>query len=129
MGRKRQTELFLPRFGGKQAEIIELDPEERASIVIKIGEQQMLYVMWDQDEAGGNYFRIRMLGFKDGQPVTKQYTKSKTTTAFYGEVSVVGPGRSELWSSMGYEDPDVVDDEGNVTNKPREVFIIPKQDY
>jgi len=130
MNKKSQTELFAPRFKGKAAEIIDLSEKEHEAIALRISDEQALLVMWDVDESGARRFRIRMLGFdSNGRPIFKQFRQNEKATAFMGEIAIMGPGSSELWSSMGYEDPDDIDAEGNITNKPREIVIIPVQDY
>lgn len=119
----------IPRFHGVEADLFEIDPAEPAAVLIAIGDDKGLLVLWDVDDTGAGRFRIRMMGYEDGKPIRKQYVRGASTPAFFGEVAVVGPGSSEIFASMGYEDADVLDHEGNVTNKPREVCIIPKQDY
>jgi len=40
----------------------------------------------------------------------------------------VGANRTDLYTSFGYEDDDITDDDGYVTNKVKEIVIRPKQE-
>ncbi len=125
-GRRKSPQ---PRFRGRPVQTIDLPLEESTAIALRTGEGRMLMVMHDIDQFGSGFFRICLIGFDEsGKPIMKDFSNAGETMAFFGEVSIVGPGNSDLWASMGYEDDDIRDEEGNITNKPREVRIFPKRD-
>lgn len=118
-----------PTFKGKPSRVIDIDPEEIDSIAVRFGKDRLLMVIYDVDEHGSGFFRIRLLGFNEGGSLLiKEFRPNQPAPAFFGEISVSGPGDSELWASFGYEDLDLRDSEGNITNKPREIRIHPKRD-
>ena len=86
-------------------------------------------VAWDLDDAGNGFWRVMAVGFDEqGGMLLKEIQKDKTSVAFYGDISVVGAGRNDLFTSDGYEDDDIVDAEGNVVNKATEIHIYPSRE-
>ena len=111
---------------GKKAEVIEVDGETAWAFFTS--ETHFLLLSWEVDHNGYGHWRLKLGGIEDGKPVVKEFGPGKKVPAFYGEVKVNGVGTNELWSSYGFEDPDVKDAEGNVMNKPRDVRLYPKRE-
>jgi hypothetical protein len=114
-------------FAGRGAKVVDIDPETKELLILKHGQQQALAVAWDVDPSGYGFWRIQQVGVENGTLVTKELKKGDEGAAFYGEVSVVGAGGNDLFTSDGYEDLDVVDTEGNVLNKVKEIRVFPKR--
>lgn len=125
--RKYKNTIKTLKFGDKAATVIEIDPVNKELIILKHGTEQALAVAWDVDPSGYGFWRIQQVGFEFGDLVVKELRKGDIAAAFHGEVSVVGAGNNDLFTSNGYEDDDVVDVEGNVVNKVREVRVYPKR--
>jgi len=124
---KERTPIVI-NFGGENAQHVEFDPTKKQAFVLVGYPGQLLVVAWDIDQSGFGGWRIKAVGVKkSGELVQKEFEKGKPTAAFYGDVSVVGAAQTDLYTSFGYEDMDVTDDDGNIVNKPLEVRIRPVQ--
>lgn len=119
---------LVPTFKGKRAKIVTFDTKKPTAFIFQSSDRQFLALMWQSDKDGYGYWRIKQIGLseKDG-PITKQLTPDKEDTAFYGEVAVVGARETDLYRTDGYEDDDVKDEDGNITNKPVEIRIFPRR--
>ncbi len=117
---------LVPIFKGKKAKVIPFDTKEPAAFVFQSSDRQLLALMWQSDKDGYGFWCIKQIGLseKDG-PIKKQLTPEKEDTAFYGEASVVGARKTDLFHTDGYEDDDARDEDGNITNKPVEIRIFP----
>jgi len=120
---------LVPTFKGKKAKIIELkDPSKPEAFVIQTSDKQILALLWETEKDSYGYWRIKQLGISDKcGPILNQFSPEQEDTAFYGEVAVVGALKSELWRSDGYEDDNVIDEEGNIVNKPIEIRVYPRR--
>jgi hypothetical protein len=114
-------------FAGQVAKVMEVAPDSRELLILTHGTEQALAVAWDMDHHGYGFWRIQQIGMSNGELVTKELRKGEVGAAFHGEVSVVGAGNNDLYTSDGFEDDDVLDHEGNVLNKVREIRIYPKR--
>lgn len=126
--RKKRTAPVVFNFGANEPETIEFDPTEKQAFLFASGEEHMLVVAWDIDAAGHGAYRIKVVGVEDGEVVNKELEPSNASAAFFGEVSVVGAARTDLYTSYGYQDDDIKDADGLVINKVKEVVVRPKQD-
>lgn len=129
--KKKDTQrsiLDTLKFGDKSPIVIQVNPDEQRLFVLQNTPSQFLAIAWDLDTSGKGYWRIQPIGVKHEKIITKQYRPGETGPAFYGEISVVGAGRNDLYTSFGYEDPDNQDHEGNLKNKAREIIIRPKRE-
>lgn len=115
-------------FGGEEAEPIEFDPTKKQAFVLVGYPNQLLVVAWDIDQFGIGGWRIKAVGVDGNNLVMKEFEDGTPKAAFYGDVSVVGASQTDLYTSFGYEDPDVTDEDGNIVNKPIEVKIRPVQE-
>ncbi len=119
---------LVPTYKGKRAKVVSFDPKEASAFVFQSSEKQLLALMWQSDKDGYGFWRIKQIGLSDKEaPVTKQLETSRKYTAFYGEASVVGVRMTDLYRTDGYEDDDVKDEDGNITNKPVEIRIFPRR--
>jgi hypothetical protein len=114
-------------FGGTDANVISFDPLERQAFVLAGVPGHLLVVAWDIDKAGFGGWRIKAVGVEKDEIITKEFETGKRSAAFYGDVSVVGASHNDLFTSFGYEDQDVKDEDGNVVNKVKEIRIRPVQ--
>lgn len=114
-------------FAGQVAKVLEIAPDSRELMILTHGTDQALAVAWDIDPHGYGFWRIQQLGMSNGELVMKELRKGDVGAAFHGEVSVVGAGNNDLYTSDGFEDDDILDHEGNVLNKVREIRIYPKR--
>lgn len=126
-GSKKTEAKDVFTFAGKSAKTVDIAADEKELIIIKHDAAQALAIAWDVDPSGYGYWRIQQIGVEEGRLVTKELRKGEVGAAFYGEVSVVGAGNNDLYTSDGFEDADSVDPEGNVTNKVREIRIFPRR--
>lgn len=124
--RKHSTEASFT-FAGTAAKVLEVPAASRELILLKHGQEQALAIAWDMDNHGYGFWRIQQIGLDNGELITKELRRGESGAAFYGEVSVVGAGSNDLYTSDGFEDDDVVDPEGNVLNKVKEIRIYPKR--
>jgi hypothetical protein len=127
MAKPKRQHLDALSFAGQEAKVVDLPATSRDLILLKHGPDQALAVAWDLDNHGCGFWRIQQIGLVDSALVTKELRRGEVGAAFYGEVSVVGAGNNDLYTSDGFEDADVVDHEGNVINKIREIRIYPKR--
>ena len=115
-------------FGGQAAKVVVMSSASKDLVILRQpNSTQALAVAWDVDPSGYGCWRIQQIGVEKGKLVTKMLKKGEDGAAFYGEVSVVGAGNNDLYTSDGFEDADIVDGEGNVVNKVREVKIFPRR--
>jgi len=125
MPKKSKQDLKVS-FGKKLSKQIEYDPEVKISFLLQGDGEHVLAIAWDIDDAGSGFWRITAVGFdKNGNMLQKEIQKGKTSVAFFGDISVVGAGRNDLFTSDGYEDADIIDAEGNIINKATEINIYP----
>jgi len=110
-----------------EAKVLEMPSASRDLVLLKHGQDQALAIAWDMDNHGYGFWRIQQIGMVNGELVTKELRKGEVGAAFHGEVSVIGAGANDLYTSDGFEDADIVDSEGNVLNKIREIRIYPKR--
>ena len=127
MTKRKQPTVNALTFAGHAAKVLEVAPANRELILLKHDQDQALAIAWDMDNHGCGFWRIQQIGLLHGEPVMKELRRGELGAAFYGEVSIMGAGSNDLYSSDGYEDDDVVDQEGNVLNKIREIRIYPKR--
>lgn len=125
--RKQLVAVSSLTFAGMEAKVLEVQAASRDLLLLKQGQDQALAIAWDMDNHGYGFWRIQQIGLINGELITKELRKGDVGAAFYGEVSVVGAGSNDLYTSDGYEDDDVLDHEGNVLNKVREIRIYPKR--
>ncbi len=127
MPKKTKQELKV-NFASKRSKVMSYDAESKSSYIFHNGGDHALALAWDIDDAGHGFWRVLAIGFDSkGEMLLKDIQKDKTSVAFFGEISVVGAGKNDLFTSDGYEDDDVVDTEGNVVNKATEVHIYPSR--
>ena len=125
---QEKTPLVI-NFGGEEARSVAFDPTKKQAFVLEGYPGQLLVVAWDIDQSGFGGWRIKGVGVKkNGEMVQKEFEKGKPSTAFYGDISVVGAAQTDLYTSFGYEDMDMTDDDGNIVNKALEVRIRPVQE-
>lgn len=118
---------YLPKIDGRLAKLVRLDPEVPQSWIWYISPTQALVVTWTTDVTGRPCWEVKPIGLKtEGGLQTKQFTT--TSPAFYGEASVLGAGENSLWTSFGFEDPDQLDEDGVVKNKPRVIRLYPVEE-
>lgn len=127
MGKSKTPTVNTVMFAGHEAKVLEMPAASRDLVLLKHGQDQALAVAWDMDAHGYGFWRIQQIGLVHGELITKALRRGELGAAFYGEVSVVGAGANDLYTSDGFEDDDVVDHEGNVLNKIREIRIYPKR--
>jgi len=128
MPKKSKRDLNIS-FGGKRSKLIKYDAEDKSSYVFHGNEDHVLAVAWDLDDAGRGFWRVTVVGFdKKGEILLKEIQKNKVSVAFFGDISVVGAGRNDLYTSDGYADEDIVDAEGNIVNKVTEIHVYPSRD-
>jgi len=117
---------FQPKYRGKSVVPIEFDPNESCGWAFWTSPRRMLLLLWEVDEDGHGCWKLLQLAFNKKGLVTKVMRDGEAPSpAFVGEVIVKGSGENDLWASAGFEDADELDYEQNVTNKPREVLIVP----
>lgn len=125
--RFRAGPLYRPKFFDKPVKNIKFEPAEPAAWSFWFNATDCLMVTWTTDHNDYGVFDCYLLGVDDAGLMTKTYTARGEEAAFVGEVVVKGAAASDLWASFGYEDEDMVDAEGNVTNKPRSVQLRPRR--
>lgn len=118
---------FQPKFSGKKLSEVKFDPKKNQAWSFWINDTDVLVLAWQVDHNDYGHFRTYMMALDDQGVITKQFTAKQSAPAFAGEVVVKGPGQNDVWASFGFEDRDIQDSEGNVTNKPREVKIYPRR--
>jgi hypothetical protein len=118
---------FQPKFNGKKLNEVKFDRTIDQAWAFWVNDTTVLILMWAVDHNDYGHFRVFMLGMDDNGVITKQYSAGTRAPAFLGEVVAKGPGLNDVWSSFGFEDADIVDHEGNITNKPREIKIYPSR--
>ena len=125
----KEGKPFIPTFDKRQAKPIVLPDGEPQAFVLYTSNRQALVVAWTKDLTGRWHWSIRLVGMKPtGGLYRKLFEKDQAPlAAFHGEIEVVGPGLSSLFSSFGFEDVDELDEDGNIVNKPREIKIYPAQ--
>ncbi len=117
---------FRPKYKGRLVKEIDFDPDESQGWAFWTAPRVMLLLLWEVDTDDRGCWKLLQLAFNDAGLVTKVLRADEPPTpAFFGEVLVKGSGGNDLWASTGWEDSDAADYEGNVTNKPREVHILP----
>lgn len=118
-------------FGDSAPHTIEFDPSTRQVFVLAGEPGQMLVVAWDMDDAGQGFWRVKTLGIRNDEVITKEFEPGSTTAAFYGEATAVGAQQTELWHSFGYQDDDHKNEDGVITNKVKElrIYPVPPDDY
>jgi hypothetical protein len=118
---------LTPTYKDKKARHVKFNLEEPMAFAFHSGENHMLVLIWETTYDGYGYWRIKLAGIdvENEKILTKELTKGKEEYSFYGEVSIVGASKSELYRTFGYQDDDVKDAEGNIVNKPVEVKIFP----
>jgi len=114
------------KVGGKKAHIVKV--EKPSAWAFFTSDDQFLILSWEVDHNGYGHWRLQLGATEDGEVVTKKFSPDVELPAFHGEVKVNGVGANELWASYGAEDPDTLDAEGNVVNKPRDVRLYPKRE-
>lgn len=119
---------IIINFGGEEAQPIEFDPTKKQAFVLIGYPNQMLVVAWDIDQSGFGGWRIKAVGIDGETLVLKEFEEGKPTPAFFGDISVVGASNTDLYTSFGYEDQDISDEDGNIVNKPIEIKIRPVQE-
>jgi len=125
---KKSKHKLKVSFGKKASNKIDYDPEVKTSFLFQGDGTHVLAVAWDIDDTEHGFWRITVIGFDEkGKMLTKQIQKDKTSIAFFGDISIVGAGRNDLYTSDGYEDADVIDEEGNIVNKATEINIYPSR--
>ena len=127
MGKRKSSSNKALSFAGNDAKVVEVSPTDRELVLLRHGECQALAVAWDLDNHDHGFWRIQQIGLVNGELVTKELRRGEMGAAFYGEISVIGAGSNDLYTSDGFEDDDIVDHEGNVLNKVREIRIYPKR--
>ena len=128
MPRKKKPtppKVLSDRFSGGSTKIVPFDTEEKMSMLLYGGDKSSLAIAWDIDDAGHGFWRILPVGVNDNDIITKESDKSGTGVAFYGEVSIVGIGGTDLFTSYGHEDDDILDAEGHIVNKVKDVRVYP----
>jgi hypothetical protein len=127
MTKRRRVAASSLTFAGMEAKVLEVPAASRDLILLKHDQDQALAIAWDMDNHDCGFWRIQQIGLVNGELVTKELRKGEVGAAFYGDVSVIGAGSNDLYTSDGFEDDDIVDQEGNVLNKIREIRIYPKR--
>jgi hypothetical protein len=128
MGSRKKARASTPvviDFGDGAPRTIEFDPSLRQVFVLAGEADQMLVVVWDMDDAGYGFWRIKTLGVKNDKIITKEFEPGSSTAAFYGEATAVGAQQTELWHSFGFQDDDETNEDGVVTNKVKEIRVYP----
>jgi len=113
------------KFKRRKPKIIETDGAQLITIVSTELPDQCLAVAWDTDDSGYGFWRIQHVGIMRSKIVSKELRPGEPTPAFYGDVCIKGAGGNDLHTGFGYEDDDIIDEEGQVTNKPLEINIFP----
>ena len=116
------------RHNGQPATEINFDPAKPQMFVLWENRERALVLSWKIDHNLKGSWVVQLLGLDRDGPIKKQFDSDTTSLAFCGEVQVKGPGQNDLWASFGYEDPDEYDQEGNLLNKPREIWIHTHQE-
>ena len=115
---------FTPRVDGKLAKQIAFDPTKPCSFVFYETPEKMLLLSWHLDHNKNGYWKIRVIGIEPkGGIAAKQFSKDDLRPSFYGTVRILGAANSDLFTSANYDDPDYLDEEANIVNKPSEVVI------
>jgi len=86
-----------------------------------------LLVRWVVDVNRYGCYHVTLVGHDGNGVATKQMQRQAAVPAFYGDVVVKGADRNDLYASYGFDDPDVVDLDGTVVNKPRVVVLRPRR--
>jgi len=125
----KEGKPFVPTFDKRQAKTIILPEGEPQAFIFYTSNLQALVAAWTKDLTGRWHWSIKLVGIKHtGGLYCKLFEKDqKPLAAFHGEMEVLGPGLSSLFSSFGFEDVDELDEDGNIVNKPREIKIYPAQ--
>jgi hypothetical protein len=85
-----------------------------------------LLIQWQVDVNRYGQYHLTLIGCEDGAVPQKPLLRhGALLPAFFGDVSVRGSGRNDLFASYGYEDPDQVNEDGVVINKPQTVVLSP----
>jgi len=116
------------KFGGTEANLIRFNPEEKQAFVLAGLPGHLLVVAWDIDQTGFGGWRIKSIGISDNEVLMKEFEKGQRSAAFYGDISVIGASKNDLYTSFGYEDEDIRDVDGHVVNKIKEIRIRPVQE-
>jgi hypothetical protein len=112
---------------GQQPKVVGFDGAEATSWLLPAGQPAGLLIHWVVD--GNRYGRycLTLLGCEETEVPLKPLQQGALLPAFFGEVSVRGAGRNDLFASYGYEDPDVLNEDNVVVNKPQTVVLSPKR--
>jgi hypothetical protein len=113
---------------GQQPKVVGFDGAEATSwLLLPAGQPAGLLIHWVVD--GNRYGRycLTLLGCEETEVPLKPLQQGALLPAFFGEVSVRGAGRNDLFASYGYEDPDVLNEDNVVVNKPQTVVLSPKR--
>jgi hypothetical protein len=115
---------FVPRVDGKLSKVAKFDPEKKSSWTFYTGERQCLVLTWDPEIWAWKTHIVGLL--PDGGIATKNFEgPDQEMASWFGRVDIVGAGSNSLYTSPGYDDPDDLDEDGVVINKPAEVRLYP----
>lgn len=125
--KKQNGPPIIINFGDISQQTIEFDEKEKQAFVLKGPPGNLLVVAWDIEPNGYGYYRIKVVGHENGKLVTKELEPGNKKAAFYGEASILGANKTELYASYSYEDDDQIDGDGIVINKVKEVIVRPRR--
>lgn len=123
----RKGRPWTPQNQGEAATEVDFDPSEPKTFVFWFG-VQALVLKWRLDHNDHGSWTVQLVGLDDQGVIETNYTDDETAPAFHGEIRIKGVGQNDLFSSFGFQDPSVRDDDGNVINKPKEIKILPARD-
>lgn len=125
---KKSKQGLKIKFASKTTKVITYEPDTKSSYAFHGGGNHILAVAWDIDDAGAGFWRIMPVGLDaNGAMLLKDVQQGKTSVAFFGDISIVGAGKNDLFTADGYEDDDMIDAEGNIVNKATEIHVYPSR--
>jgi hypothetical protein len=112
---------------GQKPQVVSFGAETPTTwLLLPEGQAIGLLIQWQVDVNRYGQYHLTLIGYEDGAVPQKPLLRNGVLLpAFFGDVSVRGSGRNDLFSSYGYEDPDLVNEEGVVINKPQVVVLSP----
>lgn len=114
---------LIPKVAGKASKLIKFDEDSSSSWVFYTGKHTFLLLTWDPREWVWTMHQIGLS--KAGGIVTRKFSPTQEELAFFGRVAVIGADRNNIYTSPGFDDEDVVDEDGTVIDKPTVVKLYP----
>lgn len=119
----KQGPPFVPSFDGRMSKVVTFNPEKTSSFTFYTNEDRCLVLTWD---AKGKYWRVHAVTIDEaGGLVSKQFGPEEYGVAFTALVELIGAAENSIYSSIGVNQKDEVDEDGFISNKPKELRIYP----